>query len=63
MTSAPVWTLPPVQSPYTCNGVDDLNCSDFPRDGVQAQAHLAMCGNEDRLDGDGDGLACEYSPR
>lgn len=50
----------PVVSPYTCNGVDDLNCSDFNRQWGQAQAHMQMCGDEDQLDGDGDGRACEY---
>ncbi len=50
----------PVVSPYTCNGLDDLNCSDFNRQWGQAQAHLQMCGDEDNLDGDGDGRACEY---
>lgn len=62
-TSAPILisTRPPVQSPYTCNGIDDLNCDDFARDGHSAQAHLLMCGNEDVLDGDGDGRACEFT--
>jgi len=46
-------------SPYTCNGVDDLNCADFDNDPARAQAHLDKCGNEDRLDGDEDGWACE----
>lgn len=49
----------PVVSPYTCNGLDDLNCSDFNRQWGQAQAHLQMCGDEDNLDGDGDGRAWE----
>jgi hypothetical protein len=57
----PLSTRVPAVSPYTCNGVDDLNCADFPRDGRNAQAHLEMCGNEDRLDGEGDGLACEFT--
>lgn len=43
-------------SPYACNGVDDLNCSDFS---AGAQAHLLMCGDEDLLDADRDGVACE----
>lgn len=46
-------------SPFACNGVDDLNCSDFGYDPALAQAHLDKCGNEDRLDGDSDGYACE----
>jgi hypothetical protein len=41
-----------------CNGIDDLNCADFA-DAAAAQAHLEACGDEDRLDGDGDGRACE----
>jgi hypothetical protein len=54
--------LPAGGSPYTCNGIDDLNCSDFSSR-AQAQAHYNMCGNEDRLDGnDNDGLACESLP-
>jgi hypothetical protein len=43
-----------------CNGVDDLNCSDFAS-GADAAAHLAACGDEDGLDHDGDGRACEGS--
>lgn len=67
--SLPTWTpLPyippaptqPVVSPYTCNGVDDVNCGDFNRNWQQAQAHMLMCADEDNLDGDGDGRACEY---
>lgn len=41
-----------------CNGVDDLNCDDFGSSAA-AGAHLAQCGDEDRLDQDGDGRACE----
>ncbi|MBC7810098.1 MAG: SH3 domain-containing protein [Burkholderiales bacterium] len=44
-------------SPYTCNGRNDLNCDDFPNGGSDEQT--AMCNNEDLLDGDGDGDACE----
>lgn len=46
-------------SPFGCNGMDDLNCSDFRAIGQNANAHLAVCGDEDRLDSDGDGRACE----
>jgi len=52
--SAPIST---VASPYTCNQMDDLNCEDFRAGG--AQAHLDMCGDEDLLDADLDGAACE----
>jgi hypothetical protein len=45
------------QQQPVCNGVDDLNCDDFSGGG--ADAHMAACGDEDRLDGDGDGDACE----
>lgn len=41
-----------------CNGIDDLDCSDFSSS-REANAHLAQCGDEDRLDRDGDGQACE----
>lgn len=54
-TSAPAVA----QSPFGCNGIDDLNCSDFRAIGQNANAHLAACGDEDNLDGDGDGRACE----
>jgi hypothetical protein len=47
------------QSPFGCNQQDDLNCSDFRAIGQNANAHLAQCGDEDNLDGDGDGRACE----
>lgn len=53
---------PPPQvasSPFQCNGVDDLNCADFNSRGTNANGHLALCGDEDRLDADGDGHACE----
>jgi hypothetical protein len=46
-------------SPFGCNGQDDLNCSDFRSIGQNANAHLAVCGDEDNLDQDGDGHACE----
>lgn len=67
-TSRPVYSpvppvVPQVQPQYACNGVDDLNCDDFPSDGRSAQQHLETCGietDEDRLDRDNDGLACEF---
>jgi hypothetical protein len=46
-------------SPFGCNGIDDLNCSDFRAIGQNANAHLAACGDEDNLDGEDDGRACE----
>lgn len=46
-------------SPFGCNGINDLNCADFRAIGQNANAHLAACGDEDDLDRDGDGLACE----
>ena len=49
------------QSPFGCNQQDDLNCSDFRAVGQNANAHLAQCGDEDNLDGDGDGRACELN--
>lgn len=49
------------QSPFGCNQQDDLNCTDFRAIGQNANAHLAMCGDEDRLDQDGDGRACELN--
>lgn len=56
--SVPVGQPPANNNIYVCNGVDDLNCDDFAGGG--ADAHLAACGNdEDRLDRDGDGDACE----
>lgn len=45
--------------PFGCNQIDDLNCPDFTRLGINANAHLAQCGDEDGLDGEGDGRACE----
>jgi hypothetical protein len=45
--------------PFGCNGINDLDCSDFNRLGLNANTHLALCGDEDNLDGDGDGRACE----
>lgn len=56
-TAAPQPTSAPVLQ-YTCNGIDDLNCGDFSRQ-WEAQAHMAACGDEDALDADGDGEACE----
>lgn len=62
-TIPPPPPAPPVGgSPFQCNGIDDLNCSNFSSRAA-AQAHLNACGNEDRLDGnDNDGLACESLP-
>ncbi len=57
-TSVPVQPLQPASSRYTCNQIDDLNCGDFSSQ-AEAQAHLNMCGNEDRLDGNGNDEACE----
>jgi hypothetical protein len=54
----PAPTTVPVD-PFGCNGINDLDCSDFNRLGLDANAHLALCGDEDNLDGDGDGRACE----
>ncbi|MBI5959856.1 MAG: hypothetical protein HY866_14035 [Chloroflexi bacterium] len=62
---APVVEPPPIQpqpaavSPFGCNGRNDLDCSDFYAIGQSANAHLAQCGDEDHIDGDGDGRACE----
>ncbi|MBE0689354.1 MAG: hypothetical protein IH587_04450, partial [Anaerolineae bacterium] len=61
-TAPPVQAFmpPPVSSPYTCNGIDDLNCDDFSSV-EEANAHLFLCGvDEDRLDQGGiEGVACE----
>jgi hypothetical protein len=58
-TNAPALAQTEPLSPFGCNGQDDLSCSDF-RDMYQdANIHLAQCGDEDRLDPDGDGEACE----
>lgn len=46
-------------SPFGCNQLDDLNCSDFEAAGQNANTHLAQCGDEDNLDQDLDGRACE----
>jgi hypothetical protein len=54
-TSAPVANT----DPFGCNGINDLDCRDFNALGINANAHLAQCGDEDHLDGDGDGRACE----
>jgi hypothetical protein len=58
LTTIPTSTLI-ASSPFGCNQIDDLNCSDFYAVGQSANAHLAQCGDEDRLDQDGDGRACE----
>ncbi len=55
---------PPTPAPASnmCNGIDDLNCSDF-RTSRDATNHLLACGtDEDRLDQDNNGLACESLP-
>jgi uncharacterized protein YcgI (DUF1989 family) len=44
-----------------CNGVDDLNCSDFSTSRA-ASDHVRTCGDEDKLDRDNDGRACESLP-
>ena len=43
---------------YACNSVNDLNCDDFVDGG--ADDHMERCGDEDGLDRDGDGDACEF---
>lgn len=49
-------------SPYSCNNIDDLNCSNFSTR-AQAQSHLLACGrDEDLLDADLNGQACEALP-
>lgn len=54
LTSAP--------SPYTCNRIDDLNCSHFANQ-REANAHLQQCPfDEDFLDADNNGFACEALP-
>ena len=55
--SVPAQVVAP--SGFGCNGVNDLNCSDFCKAGYSAQEHLNMCGDEDELDKNGDGVACE----
>jgi hypothetical protein len=62
----PLGTIPPSQQTVTfaCNGLDDLECHDFP-DQASANAHLQQCGvdtDEDILDGDKNGYACEANP-
>jgi len=52
-------TAPQASDPFGCNGINDLDCVDFNHLGMNANAHLAQCGDEDHLDGDGDGRACE----
>lgn len=45
-----------------CNGLDDLDCSDFLTQ-AEANAHLQMCGiDEDLLDANLDTFACEALP-
>jgi Bacterial SH3 domain len=47
---------------YACNNVDDLNCSDFANQ-RQANAHLQQCPvDEDFLDADNNGYACDALP-
>jgi hypothetical protein len=73
---APTYVAPPLQSylinppivltsppsRYTCNGIDDLNCSDFANQ-REANAHLQQCPfDEDFLDADNNGSACEALP-
>jgi len=54
-------SVPPVQQ-YVCNGIDDLDCSSFANQ-REANAHLQQCGrDEDILDGNVDGYACEALP-
>ncbi len=48
------------RSLLTCNQQDNLTCSDFANV-AQAQFHLNMCGDEDNIDTDDDGFACEAS--
>lgn len=48
------------RSLLTCNRQDNLSCSDFANV-AQAQFHLNMCGDEDNIDTDDDGFACEAS--
>jgi hypothetical protein len=50
----------PVQAArYECNGINDLNCADFDGTGTSADEHVQRCGDEDQLDKEGDGDACE----
>lgn len=54
-------SVPPAQQ-YVCNGLDDLDCSNFANQ-REANAHLQQCGvDEDLLDANNDGLACEALP-
>ena len=57
-----VTSFPPPAQQYVCDGIDDLNCSDFASQ-HDANVHLAMCGyDEDGLDGNNDGQACKVLP-
>jgi hypothetical protein len=58
-TNAPLLAQTEALSPFGCNSQDDLSCSDFRDMHQDANVHLAQCGDEDRLDPDGDGEACE----
>ncbi len=61
-TPQPLTSVPPPASIYTCNGIDDLNCSDFTSQSA-ANAHLQQCSiDEDLLDADNNGTACEALP-
>ena len=72
LTPTPVPTYPPhpptnTPPPPTCDCSGDIyNCSDFATQ-AQAQACYDYCvaqghGDVHRLDGDGDGIACEWLP-
>ncbi|MEP7291946.1 MAG: SH3 domain-containing protein [Chloroflexota bacterium] len=50
----------PSGAALTCDGRDNLSCSNFANI-AQAQMHLNTCGDEDQLDTDHDGFACEPS--
>jgi uncharacterized repeat protein (TIGR01451 family) len=61
----PTTSLP--TSSCDCNSGDTLNCSDFADTGEDAQACYNLCWDEKgldvhELDGDSDGLACEWNP-
>jgi uncharacterized protein YgiM (DUF1202 family) len=54
-------TFPPFdegQPIFECNGIDDLNCENFDS-WEAANDHLLLCGDEDLLDPEGFGVACE----
>lgn len=62
----PLGTIPPAGQAVTfaCNGQDDVDCSNFANQ-ASANAHLQQCGvdtDEDILDGDKNGYACEALP-